>query len=85
MLHYPKYTIGLLVGPSKEKFTAGAWEWAQQSPYDIILTDKRDVCIDILESINNKLYIINLMYKYIIISYIIIIILYILIIKILIW
>ncbi|CAG8575676.1 2230_t:CDS:2 [Funneliformis caledonium] len=48
-------TIGVVVGRSKNRFTPGAIVTAKTSIYDIILTDKKDLCIDLIQLVADRL------------------------------
>ncbi|CAI2201141.1 10459_t:CDS:2, partial [Funneliformis geosporum] len=45
----PIGTIGVVVSPFKNKFSPGALEAVRTSVYDIILTDKDNICKDLID------------------------------------
>ncbi|CAI2185765.1 15747_t:CDS:2, partial [Funneliformis geosporum] len=54
LTRYHKDTIGVLVAPSKNKFTTRSEERAETSGYNIILTDKTNICSDLIKFIDSQ-------------------------------
>ncbi|CAG8745077.1 26146_t:CDS:2, partial [Gigaspora rosea] len=52
--NFPKDTIGILVASSKNKFNYSAIERVRTSEYNIILTDKKHLCPDLIQFSTNR-------------------------------
>lgn len=54
LTRYPTNSIGILVADEFD-FTVGARRWANTSAYNIILTNKKNICADLLSFTNESL------------------------------
>ncbi|CAG8710932.1 2934_t:CDS:2, partial [Funneliformis mosseae] len=54
LTRYHKDTIGVIVAPSKNKFTTRSEERAETSGYNVILTDKTNICSDLIKYIDSQ-------------------------------
>ncbi|CAG8637945.1 11384_t:CDS:2 [Gigaspora margarita] len=51
---YRGATIGIIVVPSKDRYTSGTWKRARSSNFNIILTDLDNMCIDLSQFIEER-------------------------------
>ena len=78
LTRYPKETIGIIVASDKNKFTNGVIDRARTAVYhDIILTDKDNLHIDLIDYIDNRISSnFNFNFKYFFISFFLMCVIY---------